>query len=150
VKVVEIDLDSDDEGAQPVRRTATAETWEQRCGKKKTRTYKYQFGRPKPRKGNPWKSGDWETCGDQEGCGKALPNSREKVVCGHIPGKLGVGRAERTYQTYVGLEKGPNVDRVGVVTPTRERQPPSKHEASRTDNVWVTPRAKERADNRKG
>jgi hypothetical protein len=49
-----------------------------------------------------------------------------------------------------GLEKGPGVDCMGVVNSTRERQPSSKHGASRTNNVWVTPKAKGKAENRKG
>jgi hypothetical protein len=62
----------------------------------------------------------------------------------------GSGPTRPTLNVEEGLKKGPGVHCVEVVTPTRERQPPSKHGASRTDNVWVTPRAKERADNLKG
>jgi hypothetical protein len=60
------------------------------------------------------------------------------------------GPTRPTLDVEKGLEKGQGVHRVEVVDPTRGRQPRSKNGANRTENVWVTPRAKERADNKKG
>jgi hypothetical protein len=92
--------------------------------------------------------------GTEEGAERRYPTRERKLPGGWFQANITddalSGPTRPTLGAEDSLEKGPDVDRMGVVNLTRERPPSSKHGASGSDYVWVTPRAKEKASNRKG
>jgi hypothetical protein len=160
VKVIEVDLDSDDEEEEPVRKTATAKAVGATAQEERDLIEKDENMQTRIRLiQTPAKEahGEVETGrpGDTEKGAERRYPSRERKLPGewfrtYMAANAQSGPTGPTLEAKEGLKKGPDVDRVGVVNPTRERQPSSKHGVSGTDNEWVTPRAKERAGSRKG
>jgi hypothetical protein len=154
LKVIEVDLDLDDEEEQPVTRTATAEavgaTVQEEKNENMQTPIRVTQTPAKETHGEVETGRPMET---EKGAERRYPSQERKLPAEWFGANMASdaqrGPTGPTMEAKIGLEKGPDVNCVGVVTPTRERQP-SKHGTSRTEKVWVTPRAKERADNRKG
>jgi hypothetical protein len=140
VKVIEVNLDSDDEDEQPVRKTATAEAVGATVRGEKDENIQTPIRTiqtPAKEAHEGVETGRPEET--EKGAERRYPSRERKLPAEWFRANMASdaqrGPTGPTLEAKRGLKKGPNVHCVRVVPPTRERQPPSKHRASRTENV---------------